>query len=83
MYFITVKRVGGLIHAATLDGFGFRNIVQPAVCQVGAPVLEGLIFFVLAENNQNPNRQALTFEPNGRARSGQLGNSVQADGQLT
>jgi len=83
VYFITVKRVGGFIHAATLDGFGSRNIVQPAVSLVGAPVLERLILFVFSENNQNPYRQALPFEPNGRARSDQLGNSVQVDGQLT
>ena len=83
VYLITVKRVGGFVYAAALDGFGSRNIVQPAVSKVGAAVLKRLKLLVFSENNQNPYRQALPFEPNGRARSGQLGNSLQADGQLT
>jgi len=82
VYFIAVKRVGGFVHAAALDGFGSRNIVQPAVSQVGAPVVERLVLFVLPENNQYPYWQALPFEPDGRARSGQFRNSVKADGQL-
>ena len=82
VYFITTKRVGGFAHAAALDGFGSRHIVQPAVSKVGAPVVERPVLFVLPENNQNPYWQALSFEPDGRARPGQLGNSVQADGQL-
>jgi hypothetical protein len=83
VYFIAVKREGGFVHAAALDGFGSRHIVQPAVSQVGAPVVERLVLPIFPENNQNPYRQALPFEPDGRSRSGQLGNSVQAYGQLT
>jgi hypothetical protein len=83
VYFITVKRVGGFAHAAALDGFGSRHVVQPAVSQVGAPVVKRLVLLIFPENNQNPYRQALPLEPDGRARSGQLRNPVQADGQLS
>jgi hypothetical protein len=83
VYFIAVKRVGGFVHAAALDGFGSRHIVQPAVSQVGTPVVERLVLPIFPENNQNPCRQALPLEPNGRSRSGQLGNFVQADCQFT
>ena len=70
MYFITVKRVGGFAHAATLDGFGSRHVVQPAVSQVGAPVVKRLVLLIFPENNQNPYGQAFPFEPDGRAPTG-------------
>jgi len=83
VYFITIKCVCGFVHAAALDGSGARHIVQSAMSQVGAPVVERLVLPVFPENNQNPCRQALPFESDGRSRSGHLGNSVQADCQLT
>ena len=82
MYFITVKRVGGFIHAAALDGFRSRYIVQASMPQVGTPVMERSILFVLAENNQNPLRQVLPLEPDCPARLRQLRGLFQADGQF-
>lgn len=83
VYLLAVKCVGGFVHTAALDSLGSRHIVQPAVSQVGALVVEGPVLFVLPKNHQNPCRQVPAFESDCRARSRQLGNPVEADGQLT
>jgi hypothetical protein len=49
---------------------------------MGAPVVKRPVLPIFPENYQNPCRQALPFEADGCPRSGQLGNTIQSNGQL-
>jgi hypothetical protein len=45
--------------------------------------MECTVFAVPLKNHQNPLRQILSLEPEGRARLGKLGDLFQADSQFT
>ncbi len=83
VYLFPIVGVGGLAYAAALDCSCAGNRIEPAVAYVGASVVKGMKFTVIAADYQHAHGQSAVFQPQCPTWLVQLSCALQVDQDLS